>query len=162
MAKCPEKIKEQAYCAMLRPHLEYASTAWDPLLKEDITQLEAVQRRAARFVKNEYSRAPGTVTTIYRDLKWRSLEERRKMARLALFHKILNQNVYVRLPPYIYINPRNTPSSARSRLTSISATCNVYKYSFMPRTITEWNSLPVAVTSQKNTEMFKTQLLPLI
>ena len=86
--------------------------------------------------------------------KWRSLEERRKIARLALFHKILNQNICVRLPSYIYINHLNTRSSTRSRLTSISATCNVYKYSFMPRTITEWNSLPVAVTSQKNTELF--------
>ena len=158
MAKCPEKIKKQTYCAIVRPHLEYASTAWDPHLKKDITQLEAVQRRAARFVKNDYNREPGTGTSIYRDLKWRSLEERRKMARLALFHKILNQNVCVRLPSYIYINPLNTRSSTRSRLTSISATCNVYKYSFMPRTITEWNSLPVAVTSQKNTELFKTQL----
>ena len=115
-----------------------------------------------RFVKNDYNCEPGTVTSAYRDLKWRSLEERRKMARLALFHKILNQNVCVRLPSYIYINPLNTRSSTRSRLTSISATCNVYKYSFMPRTITEWNSLPVAVTSQKNTELFKTQLQQLI
>ena len=72
VAKCPEKIKEQAYCAFVRPHLEYASTAWDPHLKKDITQLEVVQRRAARFVKNDYNRDSGT--SIYSDLQWRSLE----------------------------------------------------------------------------------------
>ena len=112
-----------------------------PSSQKDIAQLEAVQRRAARFVKNDFDREPGTVASIYRDLKWRSLEERRQMARLALFRKILfNQNVCMRLPSYIYINPLNTRSSTRSRLSSISATCNIYKYSFMSRTITEWNS----------------------
>ncbi len=52
LSKCPERVKEQAYCALVRPHLEYASAAWDPYLKKDINQLEAVQRRSARFVKN--------------------------------------------------------------------------------------------------------------
>ena len=62
----------------MRPHLEYASAAWDPYLQKDKTQLEAVQRRAARFVRNEYSREPGTVTSLYRELDWDILEKRRK------------------------------------------------------------------------------------
>ena len=36
--------------------LEYASTVWDPHLVKDIMKLEAVQRRAARFVVGDFCR----------------------------------------------------------------------------------------------------------
>ena len=39
-----------------------------------------MQRRAGRFVNNEYSITPGTVTKILNDLKWPTLEKRRKVA----------------------------------------------------------------------------------
>ena len=71
-------VKEQAYCELVRPHLEYASAAWDPYLQKDKHQLEAVQRRAARFVKNEYSREPGTVTSLYREFDWDTLQNDEK------------------------------------------------------------------------------------
>ena len=35
--------------------LEYASSVWDPHLRKDIHHLEMVQRRAARFIKRDYS-----------------------------------------------------------------------------------------------------------
>ena len=51
--KCPEAVNEQVYCALVCPHLEYAAAAWDPYLKKDICRLEAIQKRAARFVKKK-------------------------------------------------------------------------------------------------------------
>ena len=59
--RCPESIKETLYTAMVRPHLEYASGAWNPHLKKDINKLENIQRKASRFVKSCNSRDPGTV-----------------------------------------------------------------------------------------------------
>ena len=153
--KCPEKVKEQAYCALVRPHLEYASAAWDPYLQKDKTQLEAVQRRAARFVKNEYSREPGTVTSLYRELDWDTLEKRRKILRLTMFHKMLHGNVHIALPQYLLAKSRYTRSTLRSRLASVSASCNAYKYSFIPRTIQQWNSLPVNLMSITDSREFK-------
>ena len=38
--------------AMVRPHLEYASGAWNPNLKKDINKLENIQRKASRFEKS--------------------------------------------------------------------------------------------------------------
>jgi hypothetical protein len=37
-----------------------------------------VQRKAARFATSNYTREPGTVTTILQNLGWQTLENRRK------------------------------------------------------------------------------------
>jgi hypothetical protein len=39
---------------MIRPILEYASSAWDPHLSRDVSELEKVQKRAARRVCGVY------------------------------------------------------------------------------------------------------------
>ena len=68
LGRCPTNIKRQAYLSLVRPHLEYASSVWDPHLQKHIYQIERVQRRAARFIKHEYSRDPGIVTSILQEL----------------------------------------------------------------------------------------------
>ena len=49
LSNCSRPVKEQAYKTYVRPILEYASTVWDPHTKELTSQLEMVQRRAARL-----------------------------------------------------------------------------------------------------------------
>ena len=66
--KCPQGIKVQAYKALVRPHLEYASAVWDPYRQKHINSIEMVQRRACRFVTSNYSREPGTITHIVKKL----------------------------------------------------------------------------------------------
>ena len=56
LSNCPEEIKKHAYYALVRPHLEYASSVWDPHVQKQINDIEAVQRRAARFAKRCYDR----------------------------------------------------------------------------------------------------------
>ena len=64
---------------MVRPILEYASPALNPHLK-DVQLLEQVQRRAARFECNNYrDRTQGRVDNMLAQLKWDSLEKRRKI-----------------------------------------------------------------------------------
>ena len=48
---CTEDIKDLAYRTLVRPSLEYCAATWDPHNADQIYHLEAVQRRAARFVK---------------------------------------------------------------------------------------------------------------
>ena len=48
---CPLKVKDNCYKTMVRPIMEYACTVWSPYTRKNIQGLEAVQRRAARFVK---------------------------------------------------------------------------------------------------------------
>jgi hypothetical protein len=44
------KTKELGYFALVRPHLEYCSSVWDPENKNLITKLEKIQRRAAALL----------------------------------------------------------------------------------------------------------------
>ena len=72
--------------------MEYAAPIWDPYLQKDIASLEKVQRKAARWVKSDYS-PRNSVTSMLKDLKWERLADRRKTAKLGLFHKIHHKNV---------------------------------------------------------------------
>ena len=66
---CNQSFKETAYIALVRSVLvlEYSWTVWDPHYKEDITQLEKIQWKAARFVKGDYGRY-SSVTQMMNDL----------------------------------------------------------------------------------------------
>ena len=84
---CTESVKSQAYLTLVRPCLEYACSVWDPHTQKHCHDIEGVQQRAARFVKNCYVREPGTVrTNLLNDLNWHSLELRRKITRLTQYH----------------------------------------------------------------------------
>ena len=72
----------------MRPVLEYASCVWDPYTTKEKTKIEKIQRRAARFVTKNYKKKE-SVTAMLKKLKWQSLEDRRKKARLFA----LDQNI---------------------------------------------------------------------
>ena len=81
------QLRARAYIQLMRPQLEYACTAWDAgLTKTQTSDLENVQRRAARMVRN-IPRSDWTTSTtgIIDDLCWQNLSDRRKVRRLGLF-----------------------------------------------------------------------------
>ena len=72
---CPKKIKENAYTTLVRPVLEYGAAKWDPYLGKDISSIEMVQRRAARFITNDYAHT-SSVSDVIEELGWHSLDRR--------------------------------------------------------------------------------------
>ncbi len=47
----------QLYLSIVRPHLEYASSLWDPHMSKDITALESVQRDVGNLCNTLSGRA---------------------------------------------------------------------------------------------------------
>ena len=70
-------IKEKAYKDFVRPLLEYAASVWDPYSQKNISKIEAIQRRAARFVLNRF-RNTSSVNNMLEALGWPTLEQRRQ------------------------------------------------------------------------------------
>jgi hypothetical protein len=77
---CTKPVKAAAYTTMARPTLEYASTVWDPHSSAETHKLEQVQRRAARFVHNNY---------MVQNLGWQPLQQRRYNNRLII-HELVD------------------------------------------------------------------------
>ena len=77
---CSRKVKETAYKTLVRPKLEYAASVWDPYKEEHKSRLEAVQRRAARFVYKDWRRT-SSVSNMLSTLGWKPLEDRRATSR---------------------------------------------------------------------------------
>ena len=98
----------------------------------------------ARFVKICYTREPETVKALLKDLKWPSLEIRRKIARLTMFYKVINNLVNVRLPDDLLRKPsRFTPANPKPLVNLFSTSCTyICKYNFLTRSLKDWNLLP--------------------
>ena len=140
LSACPQDVKESAYKGLVRPVLEYGSSVWDPssiLLQEE---LEKVQKRAARFVTGNYLYETGSMTGILEQLKWESLKKRRRDSRIIMLYKGLKGAASIPtndlVPPIRHV--RNHHSLA---FQTPFANTDIYKCSFLPQTIRDWNSL---------------------
>ena len=148
-------IKTMAYNSLVSPQIEYASAVWSPYTKENINKIEKVQRRAARWVSNDYS-SYSSITDMLSSLGWRSLENRRTDTRLAMFYKMVYGLVAIPLPSYfehpeVYTRHRHS-LSYRQIHTSV---CLYYKFSFSPISIVLWNKLPAYLVLVHDLDSFR-------
>ena len=75
-------------------------------------------------------------------LTWPSLEDRRKAAQLILLFKILRKLFVVPDRCLPILTPlHSTQAHHPLKLAHIQSRIDVYKYSFLPRTIRNWNNL---------------------
>jgi len=107
LSKCSSDVKASAYLLMVRPVMEYVCVVWDPCYQAQVSILEKMQRRAARWVLSDYSYY-SNVTAMLQQLNWLPLAKRRKQQRLNLFYQIMHGVVSLPLPDYIHFTIRLT------------------------------------------------------
>ena len=138
----------------MRPNLEYATAVWDPYRQEQIDSIEAVQQRMARFIKRDHNRT-SSITEMLQSLDLDLLKDRCKAHRLNIFYSAVNNLIALPIPDYFLPKQRFTRSFSNDSF--IQANCNhdYYFYSFYPRTIRDWNSLPNGICTSANFSPFK-------
>lgn len=157
LSSCPTHIKAQCYETLVRPTLEYASTVWDPYTQRNIKAVEAVQRRAARFVVGDY-RNTSSPSQMIEDLGWQSLQNRRSNAKLVMVYRITYGLVDIPAASFFHPTSLNTRGHSLRYLVPYCRT-DIYSHSFIPSGIRLWNQLPEDLVTAPSLEAFKEGLL---
>ena len=113
-----------------------------------------VQRRAARYVTNRYHNT-SSVTNMISTLGWRSLAYRRTDARLCLMYKIVNGLVAIPCENYLIPFTRSSRLHHSQAFQIPISNADYHLYSFSPRTIRVWNTLPESIAASPNLDSFK-------
>ena len=130
------KLMEKACEAYIRAELEYCSAIWLPFQASFISQIEMVQRIAARYILHNYD-PMASVTKMLQELQWQTLDNRIIQSSRSLLFKIPhNMMIFI---DHHHLNLSRKPFQYIAILSNTVTHFN----SFVPRTIKHWNQLPL-------------------
>ena len=155
--RCPPNVKYTAFVTIARPILDYCDTVWDTDIRRDIKKLEKVNTRAARLIANDYRLTEGITSYLKEQHNLSTLANRRKLHRLTFMYKISNSIVAVDKDRFLQNHGREGLRS-NPTWTNYSAASNIFKSSFFPKTISEWNELPYDIRQSPSLNAFVTRL----
>ena len=145
----------QVYKVFVRPHLEYAVSAWSPWHKKDVDMLEKVQHRATRRMSDVH----GTYPERLRQLELTTLEERRSRGDAIEVFKHLRGFLDVDHTTLFKTREQNEPKTRHQRsflpLEVPRARLDIRQNFFTVRGAKLWNSLPSTIRESKTVNAFK-------
>ena len=156
--KSSSDTKILCYNTLVRPTLEYASSAWSPHTQSDCVKLENINRQAARLAFKEHRREPGTMTNLLKEKNWPTLEERSTVNRLGMLHKIMHSATPI-VDQTVQLSEYQRPRAPNDQQL-IRPHCRTLQRSstFFPRSATEWNTLPQVLVDISDNKLFKRKL----
>ena len=150
------------YLAMVRSLFEHCSVIWSPSSQTSINKLEAVQKRAVRWILDEQYEEYDDESYLLKlhSLELLPIEFRLIYTDLSLFHKIIYKTVPIDLPEYIHPitedqlgRLRSTQKDRSYLVCDAEEKLDVFKDSFFNRTRINWNGLPEDL---RNTDCYGT------
>ena len=143
------------YKALVRPHLEYASTVWTVIYKRDCIAVENVQGRATRLVhcirKLNY-------TAIMKELGLPSLQYRRTRADMVEVFKIMNGIDKSDKDQLFTVQSESRTRGHTQKLIKKQFRLDLRKHFFSQRVVDEWNSLSEEIITSETVNQFKARL----
>ena len=143
------------YKSLVRPHLEYCCSAWNPYYEKNKCLLEKVQHRFTRLF-------PGLRHLSYRErlaqLKLWSLEERRNRADLIEVFKLFKGFTNVSYSRFFQLAEDSRTRGHTLKICKPRCKTDLRKYFFACKVINRWNSLPEAAIQAESVNSFKNYL----
>ena len=147
--------KKLLYLSLVRSKLTYCSCVWRPHFIKDIVTLEKVQRRATKFVLNDYS---SNYKSRLLKLEILPLMLVYEYYDIILFYKSLKfPSSGFEITRFVSFSSASTRSSSCSRLVHSKSSTNQHRHFYFNRLPRLWNSLPVFSLDQ-SLSCFKRQL----
>jgi hypothetical protein len=151
-----KKIFPKLYTRYVRPHLEFASVAWNPWHQKDIDALERVQKRAVNMINGL---AGKTYEEKLSEIGMETLSERRKEADLVQFFKVMNGQSTVNRQNWFETAARTTNVTRMAAdelcIKKPFARTDKRQNFFTVRICDMWNGLPKDIRAAKNVAHFK-------
>ena len=138
--------------------MEYTSSAWSPYTQVDCAKLENINRQAARLAFNEYRREPGTMTSLLKENKWPTLEERFTVNRLGMLHKIIHADNPIVDRNINFAEYQRPRAPNNKQIPRPACRTLLRSSSFYPRSAAEWNTLPQELVDINDNKKFKQKL----
>lgn len=158
---CTKDVKSIAYKVIVRPCLEYASVVWNPHTVSDIDIIEAVQKRAARWICASWNPSTFAWNKSYADclceLNWPTLAHRRHYYIIDYIHSMLHKRTSLSFDDYFKLNSSSTRSHELS-IQPVISTINSFRYSFFVNSVFLWNSVPFSILSTVSKYIFRCKL----
>jgi hypothetical protein len=143
------------YKTMVRSQLEYAVSVWSPYKKSLIVELERVQKRATKMVRN-YSKL--TYSERLKKLKLPTLVYRRMRGDVIEAYKILTGRYDGCVTPRLELNTDVRTRGNTAKLKVYHTKYDLRKFSFNNRIVAMWNDLPDFVIQSESLNIFKKNL----
>ena len=116
--------KSLAYMSLVRPTLEYGVACWDPYREGQISALNRVQKKAAKFVHHKNSP------------NWETLASRRKLSRIcALFKAYSGERAWKAIGDRLQWPHCLSRVDHERKIRSRRQRTDIGKYSFVNRTV---------------------------
>ena len=148
------QIFKPLYTSLVRSHLEYAQTVWNPHHVTEIKRLESVQRNATKQINGfkslsytERLKILGLPTLRFRRLRGEMIET------YKILHKIYKEDSVPNLP-----RNKQEIRGHNFKLYKQRANTDIRKYSFTFRVVNNWNALPNFIAEAPTIKTFKQRL----
>jgi len=120
--------------SLVRPILEYGAACWDPYREGQISALDRVQKKAAKFARHKNSP------------NWENLASRRKWSRICALSKAYSgERTWKPIGDKLQWPHYLSRVDHERKIRSTRQRTDIRKYSFVNRTTQQWNQLSAEV-----------------
>ena len=157
--KLSRKTLEKLYFCFVRPILEYGDVVWHGASHSDLNKLDIIQVQALRLVSGAPFRS--NIDSLYNELGWQNLHERRQQHILVMMFKIINNyapEYLTSLIPPLVGNRTSYQLRNRGDIQVPAFRIKCHQNSFFPVGIKLWNELDISFKQANTLSSFKSLL----